>query len=88
VPISDVLRAYLREQYRGVGEAGELTDTTPLLSFGILDSIAVMQLLTYLEATFDIEFDPRDLDRRHLDTIEQLEALVRRKIEERGARRS
>jgi len=83
VPIRDVLREYLREQHRGGGEGPELTDTTPLLSYGILDSIAVMQLLTFLEATFDIEFGPRDLDRRRLDTIEQLEELVRRKIDER-----
>ena len=41
-----------------------------------------MQLLMFLEATFDIEFGPRDLDRRRLDTIEQIEELVRRKIEE------
>jgi len=52
------------------------------VDYGILDSIAVMQLLMFLEATFDIEFGPRDLDRRRLDTIEQIEELVRRKIEE------
>lgn len=80
--IREVLREYLQELHRG-GDTFELTDTTPLLTYGILDSIAVMQLLTFLEATFEIEFGPRDLDRRRLDTIEQLEELVRRKVEER-----
>ncbi len=75
-----MLRSYLLEHRADGGEGLELTDTTPLLSYGILDSIAVMQLLTYLEFTFGIEFEPRDLDRRRLDTIEQIEELVRRKI--------
>jgi len=80
VEIREVLRSYLLE-HRAKGDEGlELTDTTPLLSYGILDSIAVMQLLTFLEFTFGIEFEPRDLDRRRLDTIEQIEQLVRRKI--------
>lgn len=78
----DVLREYLLEPHRGDRDDFELSDTTPLLTYGILDSIAVMQLLMFLEATFDIEFGPRDLDRRRLDTIEQIEELVRRKIEE------
>jgi len=81
VEIRDVLREYLNEQHRGA-EPLELTDTTPLLTYGILDSIAVMQLLTFLEATFGIEFGPRDLDRRRLDTIRELEELVRRKLDE------
>jgi acyl carrier protein len=85
VQIREVLRTYLQEQHRGGGDKLELTDTTPLLTYGILDSIAVMQMLTFLEATFEIEFGPRDLDRRRLDTIEQLEDLVRRKIDERRA---
>jgi acyl carrier protein len=82
VQIRDVLRGYLREHHHGDGGDLEWSDTTPLLTYGILDSIAVMQLLTFLEATFDIEFGPRDLDRRRLDTIEQIEELVRRKIAE------
>lgn len=83
--IREVLREYLQEQHRGSGDRLELTDTTLLLTHGILDSIAVMQMLTFLEATFEIEFVPRDLDRRRLDTIEQLEDLVRRKLDERHA---
>jgi acyl carrier protein len=85
VQIRDVLREYLQEQHRGSADHLELTDTTLLLTHGILDSIGVMQMLTFLEATFDIEFGPRDLDRRRLDTIEQLEDLVRRKLDERRA---
>jgi acyl carrier protein len=84
VEIREVLREYLRQQHRGEGEAFALTDSTPLLTHGVLDSIAVMQLLMFLEATFEIEFSPRDLDRRRLDTIEQLEDLVRRKLDERS----
>jgi acyl carrier protein len=84
VEIRKVLREYLQQQCRDAAGVSPLTDSTPLLTYGILDSIAVMQLLMFIEATFEIELDPRDLDRRRLDTIEQLEQLVLRKIEQRS----
>ena len=83
--IRDVLREYLQQYCRRDGDALEITDSTPLLTWGILDSIAVMQMLTFIEARFEIEFEPRDLDRRRLDTIQQIEDLVRRKLVERPA---
>jgi acyl carrier protein len=88
VEIKTVLREYLQQQHAAGADGFELTDSTPLLSCGVLDSIAVMQLLMFIEATFEIEFVPRDLDRRRLDTIDQLEDLVRRKLAERGTGRA
>lgn len=61
-----------------------LTDRTPLASCGLLDSIAIMKLVIFLEAEFGIEFTPHDLDRRSLETIADIEALVRAKLAVRG----
>lgn len=75
------LRQYLTEHHLAPGEASDVADRTPLVAYGILDSLAVMQLVTFLEGRFGIEFTPHDLDRRSLESIEQIESLVRRKLE-------
>ena len=75
------LRQYLADNHLAPGEGTDVADHTPLVSYGILDSLAVMQLVTFLEQRFGIEFTPHDLDRRSLESIEQIEGLVRRKLE-------
>jgi acyl carrier protein len=62
---------------------GALDGTTPLGANGVLDSIAIVELLLFLEVRFGIEFATRDLNRRRLETIEQIGQLV---AEKRAAR--
>ena len=57
----------------------QLTDSTPLISAGILDSIATLRLVTYLEQTFSIEMAAHETDAEHLDTIARIASLVRGK---------
>ncbi len=85
VDVKAVLRQYFSDhRHLSPAEASELSDQTPLLSYGILDSLAVLQLVTYLEQHFEFEFTPQELDRRRLETLEQIEALVRAKLVARG----
>lgn len=83
--ISAAIREYLTGS--GSGQRPEaLSDSTPLVYYGVLDSIAALELVSFLEMRFAIEFTARDLDRRRLETIEQLEALVSEKLREKGSR--
>lgn len=82
--VKAVLRQYLNEHHPASVQAGEIGDTTPLLSYGILDSLAMVQLITFLEQHFGFEFTVRELDRRRLETIDQIEQLIRTKLEQRG----
>ena len=56
-----------------------LTDTTPLLSNGILDSIAVLQLIDFLESRFGISVPPHEMDVDHLNSVAEVARLVRAK---------
>ena len=56
-------------------DATELYDDTPLLS-GIMDSLALMQLVAFLEEEFDVEIDDADMTADHFRTIADIEALV------------
>lgn len=86
--MSEDVRAVIREYIAGspiLRSPGELTDSTPLAAYGILDSIAVLELVLFLETRFGVEFSTRDLDRRRLETIERIESLVRAKLAQRDA---
>jgi acyl carrier protein len=56
-----------------------LTDTTPLISTGILDSIAVLKLVTFLEGHFGIMLEAHETDAEHLNTITEITRLVETK---------
>jgi len=79
----DDIKAVLREYIRTspiLRAPGALTDETPLAAYGILDSIAVLELVLFIEGRFGIEFGAQDLDRRRLETIDRIEGLVRDKL--------
>ena len=64
----------------------ELTDSTPLITGGILDSVATLKLVAFLEEQFGVTFRPHETDVEHLNTLADIAALVREKLDERAAR--
>lgn len=74
-----VVRSHLLAQYLPGEDPANLTPTTPLISGGILDSLATLDLVSFLETTFGIELAAHEVDRDRLDTLERIVALVRQK---------
>ena len=58
----------------------ELTASTPLISGGILDSIATLKLVVHLENTYGVNFAPHEVDRENLDTLDLIGRLLRSKL--------
>jgi acyl carrier protein len=54
----------------------QLQPDTSLKEDGILDSMATLRLVDFLETQFSIRLEPRDLDGDSLETIAAIEALV------------
>ena len=78
--IRTAVKAYITEHFVRSRNIGELADTTSLLSSGIMDSISTMQLITFLEHTFHIEFEAHEIDREHFETIERIAQFVKTKL--------
>lgn len=57
-------------------ESANLDNTTPLISGGIVDSISTLKLVDFLEQKYGIEFQPHEVDRELLDTIDLITAFV------------
>lgn len=58
----------------------ELTDSTLLVSGGILDSMATLKLITFLEEEFKIQVDAHEADVDNLDTLVSIANLVESKL--------
>jgi acyl carrier protein len=82
--MSDEIRAqiktFLLDTFLPGENPDELTDQTPLISGGILDSIATLKLVMFLEERFGISLEAHEADREHLDTLADITALVRKKL--------
>jgi acyl carrier protein len=60
-------------------DADMLTPTTPLMSTGILDSLATLKLITFLEQEFGVSIKAHETDEEHLNTLETICELVQSK---------
>lgn len=74
--IKNTVRAYILDEFLPGESPDALTDTTPLVTGGILDSIATLKLVSFLEEQFRIELAPHETDADHLDTVDRIAALV------------
>ncbi len=79
----DDVRAAVRQQILTaylIGESPEnLRDDMPLLTSGILDSLATMGLVTFLEKRYGIELDAADITVERFDTVTDIARIVERK---------
>ena len=56
-------------------------DSTPLITGGILDSIATLKLVMHLEEKYRVTFAPHEVDKENLDTLDLIAGFVRGKLE-------
>jgi len=77
--VKDAIRQYLLATHLQ-GEAEEnLADDLPLRTSGILDSFAVMGLVSFIHERFGVELDVFDTGVERFDRVDQMVAAVARK---------
>ena len=76
---ADTIRQFILTRYLPGETADNLRDDTPLRSSGILDSLATLSLISFLEEQFKIELEAHETDIDNFDRIEDIAALVERK---------
>jgi acyl carrier protein len=83
VEIRNEVREFVASQYLPDASAETVTDTMPLITSGIIDSIGMLGLVDFIESRYAIEFMPREIDVHTLDTVERIESLIRAKLSSR-----
>ena len=78
--IKETIKAYILEEFLPGEDPAELTDSTPLITGGILDSLATLKLVLFLEERFHIKIDAHETMVDYLNTISDIAQLVNSKV--------
>ena len=77
--ITDTLRTFILERYLPGESSANLRDDTPLRTSGILDSIATLGLISFIEEHYGIEVQAHETGVENFDRIQDIAAFVARK---------
>jgi acyl carrier protein len=75
-----VIKSYILEEFLPGEDPNLLTDTTPLVTGGILDSLATLKLVAFLQERFNIDIEAHETSVDYLNTLPDLERLVQSKL--------
>lgn len=78
--IETEIRKFVASHYLPDSPIETVTDTMPLITSGIIDSIGMLGLVDFIENHYVIEFMPREIDVHALDTVERIASLIRAKL--------
>ena len=77
--IRQAVHGYILKQFLPGEDPEELTDQTPLITGGILDSIRTLKLVVFLEDRFDVTVEAHEAGVDNLDSVSQIARLIARK---------
>jgi acyl carrier protein len=85
--VKDTILDYIKNEYLDQDEAEEmeLTDETPLISSGIVDSFSMVSLKRFLEKKYHISIPDEEATPQAFDTVRSIIDLVNRHAGKKGA---
>jgi acyl carrier protein len=75
----ELIRQFIWTNYVEGKYSVNLDNATRLRTSGLVDSLAAMGLIGFLEKRFDVEFSALDLTVDNFDTVDQIASLIFRK---------
>jgi acyl carrier protein len=76
--LKKTIRDYVVKEYIEEGDDREITDTTPLISGGIVDSFSMVSLKLFLEKRCNIHIPDDEATPDAFDTVNSIAELVER----------
>jgi acyl carrier protein len=77
--IAAAVKQFILDEFLPGEDPAELTDETPLITAGILDSVGTLRLVAFLEERFGIGLAAHEADVEYLNTISAIVRLVESK---------
>ena len=73
------IKQFILEEFLPGENPNTLTESTPLITGGVLDSISTLRLVNFLETTYGVTFEAHEMTADHLDTLNDIARLVQEK---------
>jgi acyl carrier protein len=77
--VKSTIKDFILKEFLPGENPEELTETTPLITGGILDSLATLKLVTFVEERFRINLQAYETGVDYLNTISDIAKLVQSK---------
>jgi acyl carrier protein len=77
--IKETVKQYILQEFLPGEDPANLTDSIPLVRSGILDSLATLKLVAFLESHYGIQLQAHEATPDNLNTIADVAAMVSRK---------
>jgi len=78
--IKAAVKDYILDEFLPGEDPEALTTDTPLITGGILDSIATVKLVGFLEDRFGVQFQAHEMSADFLDTLDEISGVVESKL--------
>ncbi len=78
--ISDRIRDFITAELMFEDNSATLSDDTPLLG-GVIDSLGLMQLISFIEEEFDVAIDDAEVTADNFKTVADIEHMVSQKAQ-------
>ena len=77
--IKNTLRAFISEKF-DIGDDPDFTDDVHLFNEGFVDSFGAVEIIHFVEQTYNIEITQKDITLYPMNTIEEIAEVVDEKI--------
>lgn len=74
------IKSYLCAEILKGFDENTIGDDKPLIQEGLIDSIGIMKLITFLTEKFKVEFRDEDFNMDNFETLNNISSLVTQKV--------
>ena len=78
--IEEQVRQYIADNFLFSEDGYQLPDDVSFLEEGIVDSTGVLELVMFVEETFNVTVEDEEIVPENFDSVSRLAAYIRRKI--------
>jgi len=74
--IKDQVRQFIREELASAKGINSFSDDESLMENGVIDSLGVFRLVTFLEENFGVRIGDEEISAENLQSVNKIEQLV------------
>jgi len=79
--IKTTLKDFILQNFLPGEQPDALEDSTPLITGGVLDSIATIKFATFVDTTYRVDLEAHELSADYIDTISDMADLIHSKLQ-------